>query len=160
MRVVIQRVSSAHVTVQGQLVSKIGPGLCVLVGLSRNDTEKDAEYMCRKILNTRLWPNKDGRPWSMSVAQQNYEVLLVSQFTLYCVLKGNKPDFHNAMNPDQAKAGPAVLVQLRRPRTESLPAPPSVRWRVWRDDGSFACERRSGYHNSRQREARQRVEGR
>jgi len=103
MRVVIQRVSSAHVTVQGQLVSKIGPGLCVLVGLSRNDTEKDAEYMCRKILNTRLWPNKDGRPWSMSVAQQNYEVLLVSQFTLHCVLKGNKPDFHNAMNPDQAK---------------------------------------------------------
>eukprot|EP00475_Leptophrys_vorax_P015180 TRINITY_DN21540_c0_g1_i2.p1 TRINITY_DN21540_c0_g1~~TRINITY_DN21540_c0_g1_i2.p1 ORF type:complete len:148 (-),score=5.33 TRINITY_DN21540_c0_g1_i2:47-427(-) len=60
--------------------------------------------MCRKILNLRMWPNeKSGRAWDQSVSQRGYEVLLVSQFTLYGQPKGNKLDFHVAMPPQQAR---------------------------------------------------------
>ncbi|XP_053708987.1 D-aminoacyl-tRNA deacylase 1 isoform X1 [Synchiropus splendidus] len=103
MRAVIQRVSRASVTVGGEQVSSIGPGLCVLLGISADDTQKDAEYMVRKILNLRLFEDEEGRAWSRSVMDRHYEVLCVSQFTLQCILKGNKPDFHAAM--------PAALAQ-------------------------------------------------
>ncbi|KDO77764.1 hypothetical protein CISIN_1g028617mg [Citrus sinensis] len=81
MRAVVQRVASASVEVEGRLVSEIGPGLLVLVGLHEFDTDADADY----------------------VMQKKYGVLLVSQFTLYGILKGNKPDFHVAMPPQKAK---------------------------------------------------------
>ncbi|GAY34655.1 hypothetical protein CUMW_012610 [Citrus unshiu] len=81
MRAVVQRVASASVEVEGRLVSEIGPGLLVLVGLHESDTDADADY----------------------VMQKKYGVLLVSQFTLYGILKGNKPDFHVAMPPQKAK---------------------------------------------------------
>ncbi|CAM6112643.1 unnamed protein product [Calypogeia fissa] len=112
MRAVLQRVLSARVEVEGRVVSSIGPGILVLVGLLDTDTEADAEYICRKILNTRLFPNeKTGKGWDLSVMQQNYEVLLVSQFTLYGQLKGNKLDFHVAMPPERAKPFYESLVQ-------------------------------------------------
>ncbi|KAL8460576.1 hypothetical protein ACS0TY_032195 [Phlomoides rotata] len=112
MRAVVQRVASASVEVEGRLVSEIGPGLLVLVGLHETDVESDAEYVCRKVLNMRLFPNENtGKTWDQSVMQKNYEVLLVSQFTLYGVLKGNKPDFHVAMPPDSAKPFYASLVE-------------------------------------------------
>ncbi|KAK1269467.1 hypothetical protein QJS04_geneDACA008241 [Acorus gramineus] len=105
MRAVVQRVASASVEVEGRKVSEIGPGLLVLVGLHESDVESDAEYICRKVLNMRLFPNeKTGKAWDQSVVQRNYGVLLVSQFTLYGILKGNKPDFHVAMPPQRAKA--------------------------------------------------------
>ncbi|OMO76349.1 Plant peroxidase [Corchorus capsularis] len=104
MRAVVQRVTSASVEVDGRIVSEIGPGLLVLVGLHDSDTESDADYICRKVLNMRLFPNEStGRGWDQSVMQRSYEVLLVSQFTLYGFLKGNKPDFHVAMPPQKAK---------------------------------------------------------
>ncbi|KAK1301567.1 hypothetical protein QJS10_CPB12g01054 [Acorus calamus] len=104
MRAVVQRVASASVEVEGRMVSEIGPGLLVLVGLHESDVESDAEYICRKVLNMRLFPNeKTGKAWDQSVVQRNYGVLLVSQFTLYGILKGNKPDFHVAMPPQRAK---------------------------------------------------------
>ncbi|KAL7089081.1 hypothetical protein ACP275_13G166500 [Erythranthe tilingii] len=120
MRAVVQRVASASVEVcvtmrtivEGRTVSAIGPGLLVLVGLHETDVESDAEYICRKVLNMRLFPNdKTGKTWDQNVMQRNYEVLLVSQFTLYGVLKGNKPDFHVAMPPNAAKTFYASLVE-------------------------------------------------
>ncbi|XVE51423.1 hypothetical protein DITRI_Ditri02bG0039000 [Diplodiscus trichospermus] len=104
MRAVVQRVASASVEVDGRIVSEIGPGLLVLVGLHDSDTESDAGYICRKVLNMRLFPNEGtGKGWDQNVMQRNYGVLLVSQFTLYGFLKGNKPDFHVAMPPQKAK---------------------------------------------------------
>ncbi|XP_041027706.1 D-aminoacyl-tRNA deacylase [Juglans microcarpa x Juglans regia] len=112
MRAVVQRVASASVEVEGRIVSEIGPGLLVLVGLHESDSDADADYICRKVLNMRLFPNENtGRGWDQNVMQRNYEVLLVSQFTLYGFLKGNKPDFHVAMQPQTAKPFYASLVE-------------------------------------------------
>ncbi|XP_054156890.1 D-aminoacyl-tRNA deacylase-like [Oppia nitens] len=100
MRAVIQRVQNASVFVNDQLISQIGKGLCVLVGISRDDTREDMDYIVRKILNTRLFDNREtGKRWSDSVVDRDYEILSVSQFTLYGNLKkGNKPDFHQSMD--------------------------------------------------------------
>ncbi|KAH9610996.1 hypothetical protein KSS87_013227 [Heliosperma pusillum] len=115
MRAVVQRVSSASVEVEGQIVSKIGPGYLVLVGILESDTDSDSDYICRKVLNMRLFPNETtGKSWDQSVMQRNYEVLLVSQFTLYGILKGNKPDFHVAMPPQSAKPFYESLVEKFR----------------------------------------------
>lgn len=104
MRAIVQRVLSAKVVVDDQTIAQIGPGLLVLVGLLDADSEADAEFICRKVLNMRIFSNEQtGRAWDQSVMQRNYEILLVSQFTLYGVLKGNKPDFHVAMPPQLAK---------------------------------------------------------
>lgn len=112
MRAVVQRVLSASVEVEGRVVSAIGPGLLVLVGVHEADTDADADYICRKVLNMRLFPNeKTEKAWDQSVLQRKFEVLLVSQFTLYGILKGNKPDFHVAMPPAKAKPFYASLVE-------------------------------------------------
>ncbi|VVB12581.1 unnamed protein product [Arabis nemorensis] len=112
MRALIQRVSSSSVTVDGRIVSEIGPGLLVLIGIHESDTDSDADYICRKVLNMRLFDNETtGKGWDQNVMQRNYEVLLVSQFTLYGFLKGNKPDFHVAMPPEKAKPFYASLVE-------------------------------------------------
>ncbi|CAL0309301.1 unnamed protein product [Lupinus luteus] len=115
MRAVVQRVASASVEVDGRIVSEIGPGLLVLVGIHHSDSDSDADYICRKVLNMRLFSNENtGKTWDHSVIQKNYQLLLVSQFTLYGFLKGNKPDFHVAMPPQQAKTFYASLVERFR----------------------------------------------
>ncbi|GJP72558.1 hypothetical protein CLOP_g3276 [Closterium sp. NIES-67] len=112
MRAVFQRVSSARVEVEGRVVAEIGAGLCVLVGVMAGDGAQDCDYLCRKILNLRMWPNeKTGRAWDQSVSQKGYEVLLVSQFTLYGQPKGNKLDFHVAMPPQEARPFYEAFVQ-------------------------------------------------
>eukprot|EP00667_Euglena_gracilis_P024869 EG_transcript_28837 len=113
MRAVVQRVLSASVSLVDPptLVSSIGPGICVLVGIGRNDTIEDVKWMCNKLLSLRLWNDGD-RTWAKSVRDTEGEVLLVSQFTLMHVLKGNKPDFHNAMGPDAAAELFNRLVEL------------------------------------------------
>ncbi|XP_060081208.1 D-aminoacyl-tRNA deacylase-like [Ylistrum balloti] len=103
MKVLIQRVTQAKVAVEGETVSSIGKGLCVLVGITQKDTPKQMEYMVRKILNLRLFDDDQGKRWSKNVMEKNYEVLCVSQFTLCMVLKGNKPDFHAAMPPEKSQ---------------------------------------------------------
>lgn len=102
MRLVLQRVLSAGVTVEGASVGQIGPGLLVLLGVSPSDTLEDIQQLARKTLNVRLWA-ANGKTWNASVVQMGYEVLVVSQFTLFAVLKGNKPDFHGALNPEAAE---------------------------------------------------------
>lgn len=75
----------------------------MLVGISKDDTAVDMEYAMRKILSVRLFPNPDnGKQWDKNVVDIDGGVLLVSQFTLCHVLKGNKPDFHNAMATKEA----------------------------------------------------------
>lgn len=100
MKAIVQRVINASVTVDGKVVSSIGKGLCVLVGIGRKDAPKDAEWLARKILNLRIFDGDNGRRWDKSVLDKQYEVLCVSQFTLFVEMKGNKPDFHNSMGPD------------------------------------------------------------
>lgn len=103
MKAIVQRVSKATVTVGEETVSSIGRGLCVLLGISAEDTQKDADYIVRKILNLRVFEDDNGRAWSRSVVDKELEVLCVSQFTLQCILKGNKPDFHAAMPAELAQ---------------------------------------------------------
>ncbi|KAL5576789.1 hypothetical protein UlMin_018488 [Ulmus minor] len=113
MRVVVQRVTSASVEVQGRKVLEIGPGLLVLVGFHDSDSDSDAVYICRKVLNMRLFPNEtSSKGWDQNVMPRNYEVLLVSQFTLYGFLKGNKSDFHVAMLSEKAKPFYAYVVDM------------------------------------------------
>jgi D-aminoacyl-tRNA deacylase len=103
MKLVIQRVTSASVAVSNTVVGQIGQGLCVLVGISKDDTLTDLDYAMRKILNVRLFTDPaTGKHWTKSVTDIDGGILLVSQFTLCHVLKGNKPDFHNAMSTKDA----------------------------------------------------------
>ncbi|XP_061535438.1 D-aminoacyl-tRNA deacylase 1 [Phycodurus eques] len=103
MKVIIQRVTRASVAVGDDQICSIGRGLCVLLGMSVDDTHTDADYIVRKVLNLRLFEDENGRPWSKSVMDRDYEVLCVSQFTLQCILKGNKPDYHLAMPAELAQ---------------------------------------------------------
>ena len=107
MRLVLQRVTNARVEVEGKTVGEIGRGLLVLGGICDSDDSDDGkaaiEWAVRKILGTRLWEDAAGKAWARSVQQEGLEVLLVSQFTLHAVLKGNKPDFHHAMPPARSR---------------------------------------------------------
>ena len=102
MKFVIQRVLEGHVKVNGQTVGKINKGLVVLIGFTQTDKSSDIKFAANKLLNMRLWDDDSGARWKECVKSKNYEILLVSQFTLYSILKGNKPDFHKALEPDKA----------------------------------------------------------
>jgi D-tyrosyl-tRNA(Tyr) deacylase len=103
MRVVIQRVTEAHVDVAGATVGAIRTGLLVLVGVTSTDTQKDAEYLADKIIHLRIFPD-DVRRMNRSLLEAQGELLVVSQFTLYgdC-RKGRRPGFDEAAPPEQAK---------------------------------------------------------
>ena len=103
MRAVVQRVSQASVTVEEHIVANIGSGLLVLIGIAHDDSRTDSEYMIHKILKLRIFPDHEG-VMNRSVEENNLEILLVSQFTLYgdC-RKGNRPSYQNAMAPEKAK---------------------------------------------------------
>ena len=104
MKAVIQRVLTASVSVAGELISSIERGYCILVGISKDDTDKDMEFIIRKILNMRLFSDDEtNTKWNKSVVDKNFEILCVSQFTLQSVFKGNKPDFHQAMPAEKSK---------------------------------------------------------
>ncbi len=102
MRVVIQRVKQARVEVDGQLTGAIGPGLLVLLGIAKTDSERDAEYLVEKVLGIRIFPDSDGK-MNRNVAEAGGSLLVVSQFTLYgdC-RKGRRPSFDLAASAEQA----------------------------------------------------------
>jgi len=102
MKFVIQRVIEGSVKVNGEIVGKINRGLVVLVGFTHSDKAQDIKFAANKLLNIRLWDDKNGVRWKECVKSMNYEILLVSQFTLYSLFKGNKPDFHKALDPEPA----------------------------------------------------------
>ncbi|KAK5674600.1 D-tyrosyl-tRNA(Tyr) deacylase [Elasticomyces elasticus] len=96
-RAVIQRVKSASVTVDGQLISSIAKGILVFAAVGKDDTLKEAESMAGKVLKLKLWEDDQGGKWKKNVQEINGEVLCVSQFTLLAsTKKGNKPDFHKS----------------------------------------------------------------
>lgn len=105
-RLVIQRVLSGSVRVKGELVGEIGRGLVVLVGIHRDDSEKDVVSMVKKMLSINLFSSEgeeDAR-WTESVSSSGgLQVLLVSQFTLLATFKGKKPVFSKSCSPEPAK---------------------------------------------------------
>ncbi len=104
MRVVIQRVKSSQVTVNGEIVGKIGRGLNLLVGIASTDTKAELDWMARKCLELRLFPAEEGEGrWVKSVQEIGGELLVVSQFTLYgdC-RKGRRPSFERSAVPQLA----------------------------------------------------------
>jgi D-tyrosyl-tRNA(Tyr) deacylase len=101
MRALIQRVSAASVSVEEEVVSSIGPGLLVLLGIARDDTEGDADWLAHKVVSLRVFPDADGR---MNEPLGDREVLCVSQFTLYGdARKGNRPSYVEAAPPELAE---------------------------------------------------------
>lgn len=102
MRAVIQRVRSASVTVEGEIVGKIGKGLLVLLGVSNDDTEKDASYLVEKTLNLRIFEDSEDK-MNLSLLEIKGELLVVSQFTLYGdTRKGRRPSLIDAAPPEKA----------------------------------------------------------
>ena len=102
MRTLIQRVQHASVTIDGQLKSKIGKGLLVLVGIEDRDTQEDIEWLCRKITNLRIFDDENG-VMNRSVIEIEGEILVVSQFTLHAsTKKGNRPSYIHASKPEIA----------------------------------------------------------
>lgn len=152
MRIIIQRVLDASVTVAGKEISRIGKGLLVLLGITHNDDFKLAEKMAKKLLKIRVWDEvskkekpsnsdiikstnaeeeelkkpelsekilekeekeqKEPKSWHSCVIDNEFEILVVSQFTLYGILKGNKPDFHKAMGSDEARKMYEYFLQI------------------------------------------------
>ncbi|HEY4390819.1 MAG TPA: D-aminoacyl-tRNA deacylase [Paenibacillus sp.] len=103
MKVVLQRCKEANVTVQGEVVGSIGQGLMLLVGITHEDTEKEAAYLAEKIAGLRIFEDEEGK-MNLSVTDIGGAILSVSQFTLYgdC-RKGKRPSFIAAARPEQAE---------------------------------------------------------
>ena len=102
MRTVTQRVQYASVTIDGQLKSKIGKGLLVLVGVEDRDTQEDVEWLAKKITNLRIFDDENG-VMNRSCIESDGEILVVSQFTLHAsTKKGNRPSYIKASKPDVA----------------------------------------------------------
>ena len=103
MRIVIQRVQSAAVTVDGHCVGEIGQGLLLLVGCSKDDQRVDVDYLASKVSGLRIFPDEDGQ-MNLSVVDVGGSILSVSQFTLYgdC-RRGRRPSFARAAKPELAK---------------------------------------------------------
>jgi D-tyrosyl-tRNA(Tyr) deacylase len=116
MRIVVQRVSQARVEVEGKSVGEIGAGLLVLLGVARQDTRTDADYLADKVTGLRIFADEAGK-MNRSVAETGGSLLVVSQFTLYgdC-RKGRRPGFELAAPPDQARALYEYFVEACRRR--------------------------------------------
>lgn len=117
MRVILQRVKASQVTIGDRVVGKIGRGLNLLVGIADTDTEAELDWMVRKCLSLRLFPdpNEDSGRWDKSVVEIEGEILAVSQFTLYgdC-RKGRRPSFDRSAEPTFARQLYEQFVQKLR----------------------------------------------
>jgi len=103
MKALLQRVTRASVTVADEEVGRIGQGLVVFLGIASGDTEKDAQYLAQKIVNLRIFADKEGK-FNLSALDVKAELLLVSQFTLLAdTRKGRRPSFTEAAAPAQAE---------------------------------------------------------
>ncbi|OGX04091.1 MAG: D-tyrosyl-tRNA(Tyr) deacylase [Omnitrophica bacterium RIFCSPLOWO2_12_FULL_50_11] len=104
MRVLIQRVKNASVSVDGRQVSEIGPGLLLLVGIGREDDLEALERMTKKVVNLRIFEDDHGK-MNLNIQQTAGQILSVPQFTLYAdTRKGNRPGFDPSAKPEMAKA--------------------------------------------------------
>jgi D-tyrosyl-tRNA(Tyr) deacylase len=104
MRAVIQRVVEAQVSVDGEVVGRIGPGLVILLGVVREDTERECDRLAERILNYRIFDDENGR-MNRSIQDVGGQILAVSQFTVVAdVAKGTRPSFTPAAAPEKAEA--------------------------------------------------------
>ena len=102
MKVVVQRVSEASVSIENKTVASIKNGFLILLGITNEDTQEDIDWLCKKIVNLRVFPDENGM-MNKSLIDINGDLILVSQFTLYAsTKKGNRPSFINAAKPDIA----------------------------------------------------------
>lgn len=114
MRAVVQRVSRAKVSVEGEITGEIGLGLLVLLGVGNEDAESDATYLAEKILGLRIFEDEQGK-MNRSVREAGGSVLAVSQFTLYGdVRRGKRPSFDAAAGPEKARARYEFFVEQIR----------------------------------------------
>jgi D-tyrosyl-tRNA(Tyr) deacylase len=103
MRAVLQRVKNAAVSVEGQEIARIGPGLLILLGIAREDRQQDASSLCQKCVHLRIFSDAQGR-MNHSLIEQGAEVLVVSQFTLLADCSaGRRPSFINAAPVEKGK---------------------------------------------------------
>ena len=103
MKVILQRSGNASVTVNGEVTGSIRRGYVLLVGITHDDTEQDANYIAKKVAGLRLWEDEDGK-MNRSIDEVDGEILSVSQFTLYGdVRKGRRPSFIEAARPEKAE---------------------------------------------------------
>ncbi len=103
MRILVQRVESADVTVDGRMVAVTGKGMLLFVGIGQDDTIEDIERLAKKVINLRIFEDENGK-MNLNIKQAEGEVLSVSQFTLYADTKrGNRPGFDQAADPETAK---------------------------------------------------------
>ncbi|MCY6493245.1 D-aminoacyl-tRNA deacylase [Leptolyngbya sp. GGD] len=104
MRVILQRVTSSQVLVAGEVIGKIDRGFNLLVGIAETDTEAELDWMARKCLDLRVFPDGEQGRFDRSIQEINGEILVVSQFTLYgdC-RKGRRPSFDQAAAPNRAE---------------------------------------------------------
>ena len=124
MRALIQRVSRAHVAVDGQIVGRIGRGFVVLLGVTHADTRADAEWVAAKIAGLRVFDDAAGK-MNLSLADVGGELLVVSQFTLYGdARKGRRPSFTDAAAPERAE--PLVDLFVETLRAAGLPVATGV----------------------------------
>lgn len=118
MRVVIQRVSQASVTIEGQVKSSIGLGLLILLGIEQDDTREEAEWLSKKIAGLRIFSDEAGL-MNRSALDVGGDCIVVSQFTLHAsTKKGNRPSFIRAARPETAIPLYEYFVQLLRAETE------------------------------------------
>lgn len=104
MKFVIQRVTSASVSVDEKIVGKIGKGFLVLIGIGKEDNKEIADKMIKKLIGMRIFEDENGKT-NLSLNDVSGELLLISQFTLYAdCKKGNRPSFINAGSPDEANS--------------------------------------------------------
>ena len=114
MKLVIQRVKHASVTVEGNVTGKIGKGFLVFIGIADSDTKEIADQYVKKLLNLRIFEDENGKT-NLSLKDVNGELLLISQFTLYAdCRKGNRPSFINAGATDMAKALYEYMIEACR----------------------------------------------
>ena len=102
MKIVVQRVKHAQVEVEGKVVGKINNGFMVLLGVTHDDTEKEADYLVKKLCKLRVFSDENDK-MNLSIKDVKGELLIISQFTLYANCKdGNRPSFIEAAKPDKA----------------------------------------------------------
>lgn len=102
MRVIVQRCSKAEVRIEDEIMGKIGTGFLLLVGITHNDTEQDADYIAKKVANMRIFNDAEGK-MNLALKDVNGAILSISQFTLYGdTRKGNRPSFIHAARPELA----------------------------------------------------------
>ena len=120
MKFVIQRVTNASCTVEGEIIGKIETGFCVFIGVSNEDTTEVADKMIKKLIGMRIFEDENGKS-NLALSDVNGSLLLISQFTLYAdCKKGNRPSFTNAGKPELANALYEYIIKKCREQIKNV----------------------------------------